>query len=90
MAFTNTRLVRNIEGAKVVEYWSVTADANSGSVTTGLSVIEAIAGVTVVSAATGSQKFKMNLSAASATANGQILVSSCTNGDQFVVVAVGH
>lgn len=90
MAFTNTRLIRNIEGNKVIEYWSVTADANSGSVATGLSVIEAIAGVTVVSAATGAQKFKMNLSAASATANGTIMVSSCTSGDQFVVVAVGH
>lgn len=90
MAFTNTRLVRNIEGAKIVEYWDVTADANSGSISTGLSVIEAIAGVTVVSAATGAQKFKANLNAASAAANGSILVSSCTSGDRFIVVAIGH
>lgn len=90
MSFTNTRLIRNVQGNKVVEYWSVTADANSGVITTGLSVIEAIGGITVVSAATGSQKFKMNLSAASATANGSIMVSSCTGGDQFVVVAIGH
>lgn len=90
MAFTNTKLTRTVWGNKVVEFWDVTADANSGAVTTGLSVIEAIGGVTVVSAATGSQNFKMNKNASGTATNGAIMVSSCTNGDHFIVVAVGH
>lgn len=90
MAFTNTRLIRNIEGNKVVEYWDVTTDAASGVIVTGLSVIEAIAGVTPVSAATAAPKFKMNLSVTSGTANGSIFVSSAAAADHFIVVAVGH
>lgn len=90
MAFTNTRLIRNIEGNKVVEYWDVTTDAASGVITTGLSVVEAFGGVTLVSAATAGFKCKMNLSAASAAANGSIMVSSAASGDRFIIVAVGH
>ncbi len=92
MAFTNTRLVRNIEGNKVVEYWNVTADANSGSVITGLSVVEAVFGYTAISITTAAPAihFRPNISAASAAANGSIMVSSCTNGDNFIIVAVGH
>lgn len=90
MAFTNTRSLRTVWGNKVVEFWNVTADANSGVISTGLSVVEVIGGVTVVSAATGAQKFKANLNAASAAANGSIMCSSCTAGDNFIVVAVGH
>lgn len=90
MAFTNSRLIRNIEGNKVVEYWDVTADAASGVIATGLSVIEAIAGVTPVSMATAAAKFIKNTNAASAAANGSIMVSSAANGDHFVIVAVGH
>lgn len=90
MAFTNTRLVRNIEGNKIVEYWDVTADAASGVITTGLGVVEAIGGVTPVSMATAAAKFIRNTSAASATANGSIMVSSVASGDHFIVVAVGH
>jgi hypothetical protein len=90
MSFTNTRLFRTVWGNKLVEAWDVTADNNSGVVTTGLSVIDALGGVTVVSAATGSQNFKMNKNAAGTATNGSIMVSSCTNGDHFIVIAVGH
>lgn len=90
MAFTNTRLIRNIEGNKIVEYWDVTADAASGVITTGLSVVEAIGGVTPVSMATAAAKFIKNTSAASATANGSIMVSSAASGDHFIIMAVGH
>lgn len=89
MAFTATKLYRYAEGNKYVEAYDVVADANSGSIQTGLSVVDAVI-ATVQSAATGSQKFRRNLSAASAAANGQIMVSSCTSGDQFTVLAIGH
>ena len=89
MAFSNSILYQTMWGNKKVVAISMVADANSGSITTGLSVVESVQ-ATVVSAATGAQKFKMNLSAASAAANGSIMVSSCTNGDVFQVLAIGH
>lgn len=90
MSFTNTRLYRTVWGNKIVEAWDVTTDAASGSISTGMSVIEAIIGVVPVSAATAAPKFKMNTSAASATANGVIFVSSAASADHFIVVAAGH
>lgn len=89
MAFTATKLYQYNEGNKVLIAYDVTADANSGAISTGLSVVEAVI-ATVQSAATGGQKFKRNLSAASATANGTIMCSSCTSGDAFTVIAIGH
>jgi hypothetical protein len=67
----------------------VTADANSGSFQTGLQVVEALV-YAPVSAATAGQKFKANLNASAVTTNGYVFASSCTNGDQFTVIAIGH
>ena len=89
MAFTASQTTATVWGNKLVKVLNVTADANSGAVTTGLGVVEWVQ-VAVVSAATGSQKFKANLSAASAALPGSIFMSSCTNGDTFTVVAIGH
>lgn len=90
MAFTISRLVRNIEGNKVVEIWDVTTDAASGVIATGLSVVDAIGGIVPVSMATAAAKFIKNTSAASATANGSIMVSSAASGDHFTIMAIGH
>lgn len=91
MAYTATKLIRNIQGNKVVEYWDVTADAASGTIATGLSVIEAIAGAVPVSAATAAPKFKQNIGADGSTAtNGTVFVSSAASGDHFVIIAIGH
>lgn len=90
MAFTAVRNYRFAEGNKYRENWTVTADANSGSFQTGLSVIDAIDGVAVFSAATGSQKFKANLNASATATNGAVFCSSCTAGDQFNIVCIGH
>lgn len=89
MAFTATKLYQYNSGNKVVIAYDVTADANSGVVVTGLNVVEAIF-TSVQSAATGSQNFKRNKNASGTAANGSIMVSSCTNGDLFHLIAIGH
>ena len=88
MAFTATKLFTTVFGNKRVVGLTVTADANSGAVDSGLSVIEAII-TGVQSAATGSQKFKSNLNSGGTALNGSIFLSSCTNGDAFTVICVG-
>lgn len=88
MAFTKTQLFSTVWGNKRVIGLTVTADANSGAVDSGLSVIEAIT-VSVQSAATGSQKFKKNLNSGATALNGSVFVSSCSSGDAFTVVCIG-
>lgn len=88
MAFTATKLFTSVFGNQRVVGLTVTADANSGAVDSGLSVIDAIV-VGVQSAATGSQKFKKNLNSGGTALNGSVFVSSCTNGDAFTVVCIG-
>lgn len=89
MAFTATLLKKSVHGDERVEHYLVTADANSGSVSTGVGVIT-LAHLSVKSAATGAQKVKANLSAASAAANGSLFLSSCTSGDDFYVTVYGR
>lgn len=89
MAYTASGLVSTVWGNKQVRFINVTADAASGSVTTGLSVVD-VAFVQNVSAATAAFKVKVNLSAASAALGGSVMVSSATSGDNFVLVAIGR
>lgn len=88
MAYTATSLYKTVWGNKRVVSFDVTSDAASGSVTTGLSVIESVT-LGPVSMNTAGVKLKKNLSEASATANGTLFVSSTTSGDNFIVVCVG-
>jgi hypothetical protein len=88
MAFTATVQFKTVFGNKRAVSLLVTADANSGAVDTGLSVIDAVY-VGVVSAATGAQKFKKNVNSGATALNGSLMMSSCTNGDAFNVLCVG-
>lgn len=88
MAFTKTLAFQSVFGNKRVVYMTITADANSGAVDTGLSVIEHVQ-ATVRSAATGSQKFKANLNSGATALNGSLFMSSCTSGDVFYVAVFG-
>lgn len=88
MAFSKTVLFTTVFGNKRAVGLEITADANSGAVDSGLSVIETLS-PGVISAATGSQKFKRNLNSGGTALNGSIFMSSCTNGDVFHVVAIG-
>jgi hypothetical protein len=89
MAFTKSVDFTTIFGNKKVVGLTITADANSGAVDTGLSVIEHVQ-ATVISAATGAQKFKKNLNSGATASNGSLMMSSCTNGDAFHVVCIGR
>ena len=88
MAFSAASVEQSVFGNKRMVSFILTADANSGAVATGLSIIDAVS-VTPKSCATTAPKFKINLSAASAAANGSLFGSSCTSGDEFYVVAYG-
>jgi hypothetical protein len=88
MAFTKSHIAQSVVGNLRMSIFRVTADANSGAVDSGLSVIEAVQ-ATVVSAATGAQKFKKNTNSGATALNGSLFMSSCTNGDVFEVVCLG-
>lgn len=89
MAFAKTGVVQTVFGNKRAVGMLVTADANSGAVDTGLSVIEGVM-VAVRSAVTGSQKFKANLNSAGTALPGSLFMSSCTSGDDFYVTVFGR
>lgn len=88
MAFSATTVFKSVFGNKRVVVLNVTADANSGAVDTGLSVIDAVT-VGVISAATGAQKFKINKNSGATALNGSLMMSSCANGDAFHVMCIG-
>ena len=90
MAYTATRLYRFAEGNKYHECWQVTCDAVSGAIVTGLSVIDAAAGMCPVSAATAAPRFKINVASAATATPGQLSMSGCVNGDVFNVILIGR
>lgn len=89
MAFTATKIFGSVHGNQRVEGYEVLADAASGVIATGLGYVDGIA-VAPVSAATAGGKFKRNLDATSALANGSVFVSSVANGDVFYVTIYGR
>jgi hypothetical protein len=89
MAYTATKLFSSVYGNKRVEAYSVVADATSGSVVTGLSVIDAVS-MAPVSMATSGVKMRRNLSAASAAANGSLMIDDAASGDVFEIVVHGR
>jgi hypothetical protein len=89
MAYTATLQKNNVMGNQRVAQYLVTADAASGVVVTTLGYIDAIA-VAPVSMATAGAKFKANTNAASAAANGSVMVSSAANGDVFFLTVFGR
>lgn len=90
MAYSATRLYRFATGNKYEECWQVTADAVSGAFATGMAVIDAVAGMCPVSAATAAPRFKINVASAATATNGQLSISGCTSGDVFNVICIGH
>lgn len=89
MAYTATLLKSTVHGDERAQHYQVTADAASGSVATGLGYVTAIS-YAPISCATAAFKLKANLSAASATANGTVMVSSAVNGDVFFMTVFGR
>lgn len=89
MAYTAVIAKQTVHGDQRTIQYEITADAASGSVATGLQYIDSIQ-VTPISMATTAGKFRRNLNAASAAANGSVMVSSIASGDVFYMQVYGH
>jgi hypothetical protein len=90
MAFTATLLKRTVFGDQRVEHYSVTADAASGTVSTGLGVITQVM-TSPQSLTTAIYKVKANRNAAdTGTSNGTVLISSVASGDTLFLTVFGR
>lgn len=89
MAFTATKNFSTVWGNKQVRVYTVAADAASGSVQTGLNIVEACF-ISPVSCTTNAQNVKSNLTAGSTAALGSVFISSCVSTDVFTLVVIGH
>jgi hypothetical protein len=88
MAYTATLQKTDVKGSERVSHYLVTADAASGVVASNIGVISAVQ-MAPVSMASSGIKLKINTSAASAAANGSVMVSSAANGDAFFLTVWG-
>lgn len=89
MAFTASILKQSVHGDERVIHYSVLADAASGAVATGLSIIHQVM-TSPQSLTTAIYKVKMNTNAASAAANGSVMISSVASGDTLFLTVFGH
>lgn len=89
MAFTATILKQTVHGDERVIHYSVLADAASGSVVTPLAFINQVM-TSPQSLSTAIYKVKLNTSAASAAANGSVLISSVASGDTLFLTVYGR
>lgn len=89
MAYTATLNETDVFGNKRAYLYSVTADAQSGAVFTGLNEIVSIA-TSLKSCNSAGFKIKRNVGSATTTGmNGHILISGCTSGDAFEMIVIG-
>lgn len=89
MAYTGTIVKSTVMGNERVVLMDVTSDAASGSVVTGIGIIDAIA-MSPISCATAGFKVKANLTTGSSVANGTIFMSSTASGDRFYLIVYGR
>lgn len=89
MAYTATLVKNDVQGSTRVKVFDVTADAASGVVDSGHSIV-LWHQVSPISMATMSLvKFRPNINAASAASNGNIMVSGAASGDRFFLTVYG-
>lgn len=91
MAYTVTTIRKTVHGNERVAHFQVAADANSGAVSdTGMGFADCVAFSPVSMSSASEPKFKVNLNASAATANGTIFVSGVTSGDVFFLTVYGR
>jgi hypothetical protein len=89
MAYTATVIEKTVFGNLRTVIYDVTADAASGVVDAGMNIVGFAVGP--VSMATVSLvKFRPNIGADSAAANGKLMVSGAASGDRFFLTIYGH
>jgi hypothetical protein len=89
MAFTASFLVKTVKGNQREEQIRVTADAASGSVDTGLGVIDFIQHSPQSCTSAGYRVF-MNTNSGLTALNGTVAVSGVASGDVIFLTVVGH
>lgn len=89
MAYSVTVVDKTVFGNKRVCILDVTADAQSGVVDTGLSVVDALSLGPVSMNTFSLVKVRPNINAASAAANGKLMISGCTSGDRLFITVYG-
>tara|TARA_R110000751_G_scaffold23464_1_gene64916 strand:- start:2828 stop:3097 length:270 start_codon:yes stop_codon:yes gene_type:complete len=89
MAYTASFIVKTVKGNQREEQIRVTADAASGSVDTGLSIIDFMQH-SPQSCTTGAYRAFMNTSEALATSNGTVALSGLASGDVLFLTVVGR
>jgi len=89
MAYTASSLVKSVWGNQAVQQYRVTADAASGSVDTGLGVIDSIQHAPQSCASAGYRAF-MNTNSGLTALNGTVALSGLASGDVLFLTVVGH
>ncbi|UCG54702.1 MAG: hypothetical protein JSV32_00330 [Dehalococcoidia bacterium] len=91
MAYTASFLIKTTEGNHKKQYIRVTADAASGAVDTGLSVVDFLQH-SPQSATTANMGYRvfMNKNSGLTALNGTVAFSGCASGDVLYLTVVGH
>jgi hypothetical protein len=89
MAYTASFLVKTVKGNQREEQIRVTADAASGSVDTGLSVIDFVQ-QSPQSCATAGYRCFMNTNSGLTALNGTVALSGLASGDVLFLTVVGR
>lgn len=89
MAYSATQAFTSVFGNKRVVGLTIAADAASGAVDSGLSVIEMMT-ISPKSAATAAPLMKMNQNSGATALNGSIFIKNAASGDDFFAIVVGR
>lgn len=89
MAFTASFLAKTTKGNQKEQQIRVTADAASGSVATGLKVIDSLQHSPQSMTSVGHRVF-MNTAADLSAENGTVAISGVASGDVLFLTVVGH
>lgn len=89
MAFTATLVKRSVHGDEAVVHYTVTADAASGSVNTGLGNIVNYS-LTPSSLNSANHKTYKNALGGATAAAGYVGFDGCTSGDTWYLVVFGR
>lgn len=89
MAYTVSVSNKTVYGNQRVHHLAITADAATGTIATGLSVVEGLS-VAPDSMATAAVKLRKNALPAGTASAGSVAVSGAANGDAFFLTVYGR
>ncbi len=90
MAYTASNLVKSVFGPKNVMIFRMTADAASGTLSTGFNYVHGVISIVPRSCTTTGFRTFFNGTADSAACNGVIGFSGLVNGDVFDITFIGR